>query len=315
VAPLAWLLVPALAAGGALAAWQLLSGGGGPGVAAARPKPHAPRAIQPRLRSKRVTAPAATLAVRGPLLRAHRPIGARAGVVIDARTGSVLWQRRPHLRLPVASTTKILTAVLALEHLRADDVVTIGPSVPRVAPFREGLRTGEKVEAWKLLYSLLLYSGNDDALALAIASAGSRPAFLHEMNAKAHDLGMHDSHFTSPSGVIDQGNYSSAWDLAVLARYAMRNPRFRAIVRTRVKHVPWAAPTYAKVYVNHNHLLGSFRGADGIKTGWTTLARHCLVASATRAGVRLIAVVLDSPDADTDARRLLTMGFSSRGRA
>src|SRR5262249_33157581 len=163
-----------------------------------------------------------------------------------------------------------------------------------------------------LLYSLLLYSGNDDALALAIASAGSRPAFLQEMNLKAGQLGMRDSHFTSPSGVIDRGNYSTAWDMALLSRYAMRNARFRAIVRTRVKHVPWAAPTLSKIYVNHNHLLGTYRGADGVKTGWTTLAQHCLVASATRNGVRLIAVVLGSPNADADARRLLTMGFSSR---
>jgi D-alanyl-D-alanine carboxypeptidase len=101
--------------------------------------------------------------------------------------------------------------------------------------------------------------------------------------------------------------------MAALARYAMRNSRFRAIVRTRVKHVPWAAPTYAKTYVNHNHLLGSFPGADGIKTGWTTISKHCIVASATRHGRRLIAVVLGSRNADQDARRLLTMGFSSRG--
>src|SRR5439155_10987613 len=103
-----------------------------------------------------------------------------------------------------------------------------------------------------------------DALALAIASAGSRPAFVTLMNAKADALGLHDSHFRSPSGVIDKDNYSSAWDLAALARYAMRNPRFRAVVQTSVKRVPWAAPTYSKIYVNKNHLLGTYRGADGI---------------------------------------------------
>ena len=313
MSPLAWLLLPALAGGAAFAAWQLASGSGGtPDAVAAKPKPH-PRAVVRVVAPKPVAKPAASLAVTQPLLHAKSPIGARAGIVIDAATGAVIWERRPHLRLPIASTTKILTAILALEHLRADDVVKVDPSVPRVAPYREGLRAGEKVQAWKLLYSLLLYSGNDDALALAIASAGSRPAFLREMNEEAHRLGMEDSHFTSPSGVIDKGNYSTAWDMALLSRYAMRNARFRAIVRTRVKHVPWAAPTYGKIYVNHNHLLGSYRGADGVKTGWTTLAKHCLVASATRGGAQLIAVVLGSPDADTDARRLLTMGFSSRG--
>jgi D-alanyl-D-alanine carboxypeptidase (penicillin-binding protein 5/6) len=321
VSSLVWLLVPALLAGGGLGARQLLSGGSGPGVAiAAKPKPtprpHAPKqalvAVRPRA-PRPAASPAALLTVRSPLLRAHRPIGAQAGILIDAASGTVLWERRPHHRLPIASTTKILTAVLALERLHPYSIVTVAPSVPRVVPFREGLRAGEQVEAWKLFYGLLLYSGNDDALALAIATAGSRGAFLREMNAEARTLGMRDSHFTSPSGVVDRGNYSTAWDLAVLARYAMRNPRFRAVVRTRLKRVPWAAPTYGKVYVNHNHLLGSFLGADGIKTGWTTLAKHCLVASATRDGVRLIAVVLASPNADKDARRLLTMGFSSRG--
>ena len=238
---------------------------------------------------------------------------ARAGILIDQVTGQVLWAKYPHRRLPIASTTKIMTATLALERLVPHAAVTIDPSVPRVAPFREGLRAGERVEAWKLLYGLLLYSGNDDALALAIAAAGSRPAFIMLMNAKAAQLGLHDSHFRSPSGVIDDGNYSSAWDLAALARYAMRNPRFRAVVRTRVKRVPWAAPTYSKIYVNKNHLLGTYPGANGIKTGWTTKAGHCLVASAERRGIRLIAVVLGSPDAYKDTRRLLDYGFSTRG--
>src|SRR5207253_622678 len=202
------------------------------------------------------------------------------GVLVDASTGSVLWAKHPHLRLPIASTTKIMTATLALQRLRAHSVVRIDRSVPRVAPFREGLRAGERVRAWKLFYGLLLYSGNDDALALAIGAAGGRPAFVKMMNAKARALGLHDSHFRGPSGVIDRDNYSSAWDMAALARYAMRNPRFRAVVRTRVKRVPWAAPTFSKIYVNKNHLLGTYKGADGIKTGWTTAASHCLVASA-----------------------------------
>jgi D-alanyl-D-alanine carboxypeptidase (penicillin-binding protein 5/6) len=191
--------------------------------------------------------------------------------------------------------------------------VTIDRSVPRAAPFREGLRAGERVKAWKLFYGLRLYSGNDDALALAIGAAGSRPAFVTLMNAKARELGLRDSHFRSPSGVIDRGNYSSAWDLAAVSRYAMRNPLFRAIVRTRIKRVSWAEPTYGKVYVNKNRLLDTYRGATGIKTGWTTKASHCVVASANRHGIRLIAVVLGSPDAYRDATRLLDYGFSARG--
>src|SRR5438046_7668409 len=204
-----------------------------------------------------------------------------------------------------------MTALLGLRKLRPHDIVTVDRTVPRVPLVREGLRAGEHVEAWKLFDSLLLYSGNDDALALAIAAGGDKWTFIRSMNAEARKLGLRDTHFTSPSGVVDVDNYSSAWDLAALTRVAMRNPRFRRVVRTRIVHVPWSAPTFAKIYVNHNLLLGSYPGASGVKTGYTHKSGHCLVASATRGGVSLIAVVLDSPDTYRDARRLLDLGFST----
>jgi D-alanyl-D-alanine carboxypeptidase len=232
-------------------------------------------------------------------------------VVVDAKTGRVLWAKRAHDRRQVASTTKIMTALLALRKLRPHELVTVDKSVPRVPLVREGLRAGEKVESWKLFYSLLLYSGNDDALALAIAAGGDKWTFIRSMNAEAKLLGLHDTHFSTPSGVKDADNYSSAWDLAALTRVAMRSARFRTIVHTRVKHVKWNAPTYAKIYVNNNRLLGSYPGATGVKTGYTHKSGPCLVASATRHGVSLIAVVLDSPDMYTDAKRLLDFGFAS----
>jgi serine-type D-Ala-D-Ala carboxypeptidase (penicillin-binding protein 5/6) len=240
-------------------------------------------------------------------------ITARSAILIDSRSGAVLWAKRPHLRRPVASTTKIMTAIVAMERLRPHDVVTVDRSVRRVAPITEGLRPGEKVEAWKLFYGTLLFSGNDSALALAIGAGGTRSRFVAMMNAKARALGLHDSHFRSPSGLLDRDNYSSAWDMAALARYAMWNPRFRAVVRTRVKHVPWAAPTYEKIYVNKNHLIGAYRGANGVKTGWTTRAKHCLVASASRGGVSLIAVVIGADDSYGDVRKLLNYGFAIGG--
>jgi D-alanyl-D-alanine carboxypeptidase len=223
----------------------------------------------------------------------------------------VLWTKRAHERRQVASTTKIMTALLALRRLGPHDVVTVDRSVPRVPLVREGLRAGERVEAWKLFYGLLLYSGNDDALALAIAAAGSRPAFVHAMNAEALRLNLRDTHFRSPSGVEDEDNYSSAWDLAALTRVALRNARFRAVVRTRRKEVAWSAPTNAKVYVNKNLMLTRYPGAIGVKTGYTTKAGHCLVAAATRHGRTLIAVVLASRDMYADATRLLDLGFGS----
>jgi D-alanyl-D-alanine carboxypeptidase len=246
------------------------------------------------------------------LAHAFRPaLLARSAILVDASSGRVLWQLHPHARRHVASTTKIMTALLALRKLGPHDIVTVDKSVPRVPLVREGLRAGEKVEAWKLFYAMLLYSGNDDALALAIAAGGTKWHFVHEMNVEARILGLRDTHFVSPSGVVDVGNYSSAWDLAALTRVAMRKPRFRHIVRTRIKHVKWNAPTFAKIYVNNNRLLGLYPGANGVKTGYTHKAGPCLVASATRGGKSLIAVVLDSPDMYRDAKRLLDFGFAA----
>lgn len=251
------------------------------------------------------------LLVGGTLLRhtfAPRLLGA-AAILVDAKTGRVLWAQNAHERRDIASTTKIMTAMLAMRVLAPHDIVTVDKSVPRVPLVREGLRTGERVQAWKLFYSLLLYSGNDDALALAIAAGGSKPAFIKEMNQEAQKLGLRDTHFVSPSGVVDVDNYSSAWDLAALTRVAMRSERFRNVVRTPRVQVSWAAPTFSKIYINNNRLLGTYRGANGVKTGYTHKAGPCLVASAKRGKTSLIAVVLDSNDMYSDAKRLLDLGF------
>jgi serine-type D-Ala-D-Ala carboxypeptidase (penicillin-binding protein 5/6) len=264
--------------------------------------------------------PSATAAEREPLVHLAGPLAthgisvtAKGAILVDASNGSVLWARYPHRRLPIASTTKIMTALLAMQRLRPSDVVVVDRSVRRIPAFTEGLRPGERVRAWKLFYGLMLYSGNDDALALAIAAGGTRSKFVAMMNEQARALGLANTHFRSPSGLVDRDNYSTAWDLAALTRYALRNARFRQVVRTRVKRVPWAPPTYAKIYVNHNHLLGSYRGADGVKTGWTTLAKHCLVASARRRDVSLVAVVLGADDMYGDVKKLLNLGFATRG--
>jgi D-alanyl-D-alanine carboxypeptidase len=274
---------------------------------AAPPRHSAPPARVAPVRTAKP--PERLLSTRGPVVTRPLRLAARAAIVADAGTGRVLWARRPHRRLPVASTTKIMTALLALRALPRNALVTVPPAATRVPLVKEGLRPRERVRAWKLFYGLLLYSGNDDAAALALATAGSRNAFVARMNAEARTLGLRDSHFSTPSGVIDQDNYSSAWDLAALTRVALRDARFRAIVRRRIAHIPWSAPTFEKVYVNKNPLIGTYRGADGVKTGWTTLAGHCLVASATRGGRTVIAVVLHDANAPADARRLLNLAF------
>jgi D-alanyl-D-alanine carboxypeptidase (penicillin-binding protein 5/6) len=272
--------------------------------AAAAPRPPATpaRTVAPR--------PARLLSAASPPREGYPGVTASTAILVNGDDGTVLWEKRPHHPLPIASTTKIMTATIVLERLPLDHLVRVPPAAARMPLVREGLRGGELVAVWKLLDGLLIFSGNDDALTLAHAVAGSGRAFTGLMNDKAHELGLTDTHFTSVSGVVDKGNHSSAWDLAALARYAMRDARFRRIVATRIARVPWAAPTYGKVYVNKNLLLGSYSGANGVKTGWTTLAGHCLVASASRGHRSLIAVVLHSLDPYRDARRLLNFGFA-----
>lgn len=309
------IVVAALAAGGAAFALHAPAAHRETSHAAPqKPKPKPQRVHVQRPQPKPPQPVRAPAALVGPAVSkwAFRPpIAARAAIVVDAKTGRVLWAYRSHRRLPIASTTKIMTAIVALRELGLRSVVNVHPMATRVPLVKEGLRPHERVRAWKLLDGLLLFSGNDDALALAIASAGSRGAFINQMNEVARELGLADTHFSSTSGVIDAGNYSTAWDLATMTRYALRDPRFRRIVRQRIVHVPWSAPTYQKVYVNKNTLLGRYSGADGVKTGWTTLAGHCIVASATRRGRTIIVVVLNGGNVDRDARRLLDRGFST----
>ncbi|HEU5216538.1 MAG TPA: D-alanyl-D-alanine carboxypeptidase family protein [Gaiellaceae bacterium] len=239
-------------------------------------------------------------------VRVHAP----AAILVDAHTGRVLWAKRAHERRKIASLTKIMTATLALHEVPWDSTVTVDKRVTAVPLVKEGLRTGERVKAWKLFYSLLLFSGNDDAAQLAISSAGSVRGFLRQMNAEARQLGLRDTHYTTPSGVIDKGNFSTPWDLAALTRYALRSPRFKQLVSTRRIQVRWSRPTNSKIYLNNNFLLHAYHGANGVKTGYTHESGWCLVATATRHGQKLIAVVLDSPNMYSDARTLLNLGFS-----
>ena len=274
-------------------------------------KAPAKRPTTPTVTHSSASPPPPRLLYGTPLLAgANVHVHAPAAILVDADTGRVLWALRPHQRMKIASLTKIMTATLALDEVPWESTVTVRKSVTEVPLVREGLRTGEQVKAWKLFYSLLLYSGNDDANQLAISSAGSVHAFLEQMNAEAASLGLHDTHYTSPSGVVDRGNYSTPWDLAALTRYAFRNPRFDRLVQTKRIQVPWSKPTNSKIYVNNNFLLQEYPGANGVKTGYTHEAGWCLVASATRHGRKLIAVVLDSRNIYGDAKRLLDLGFS-----
>ena len=235
---------------------------------------------------------------------------AAAAVLMDAKTGQVLYDRNGHLEWPPASTTKIMTALVALERTPLDTLVTISAPVAR---FREGSVVGlpehARIRLRELLYALMLPSGNDVALAVAEGVAGTTATFVAQMNARAAELGATQTHFTSPHGLYNPDHYSTAYDLGLIARVAMENPMFREIVQTRswMFSVPGR---HARRLINHNRLLSRYPGADGIKTGYVHQAGLTLVASATHDGWRLIAVVLHSTDMYGDASRLLAYGFA-----
>jgi D-alanyl-D-alanine carboxypeptidase (penicillin-binding protein 5/6) len=232
-------------------------------------------------------------------------------VLADVLTGRVLYARDMHRPLPPASTTKVLTAVLVLERLSPDAQVTVSP---RAAAARSGsaigLEAGERLKVTDLLAPLLLRSANDAAVALAEAAAGSVERFADLMNSTARRLGARRSRFTNPHGLHAAGHYSTAYDLAVIARAALRQPVVAGLVRMQSWTLDRAGRP-VQVIENSNRLLRMYPGADGVKTGWTVPAGYTLVASATREGWQLLAVVLRSTDMYADASALLDYGFGS----
>lgn len=227
---------------------------------------------------------------------------AKAALLMDATTGQVIYAKDAHERRAPASTTKMMTALVTLEKARLTDVVTAGPNVKTVEPVVIGLVPGDRLTVEQLLYGMMLNSGNDAAVALAEHVGGSIPKFAEMMNAKAAELGMKNSHFANPHGLDADGHYSTAYDLAILARAALSNPVFEKIVATRDYRIEGAVRW---IFKNSNRLLGAFPGADGVKTGYTDAAGRCLVSSATQREHRAIAVVLDSVSMYEDSGALL----------
>lgn len=245
--------------------------------------------------------------------------GAKAAVLMDAGNGQLLYQKNAHAPLYPASTTKILTAVLAIESCRLDEVVTVPREAVGVEGTAIGLQEGERLTLEDLLYALLLSSANDAAVAIAHHVAGSTEAFARLMNEKARQIGAAESHFTNPHGLPDPAHYVSAYDMAVIARYAMQNSVFRKIVSTQVKQIsrPLAdrskGPPQEHLW-NHNRLLTLYDGCIGVKTGYTTQAGQCLVGAARRGDRELLVVLLGSQGWDPlyrDAGRLFDYGFAS----
>ena len=236
----------------------------------------------------------------------------RAGVVVDLDTGEVLWRRNPERALPIASLTKMMTALVAAEALRPDDRAMITPAVLRYTGSGVGvLPRGKSVKVEPLLYGLMLPSGNDAARALAFRAEGSIAGFVRRMNTKAAELGLRCTRFAGVEG-LSSGNRSCPIDLVALARHVLRNKRIARIVKQRRAVLPFPIKGGKVHLYNHNPLLRTgYRGTLGIKTGYTEAAGRCLVAAVRRDGKTLVAVVLNSPDAGRQAKQLLDRGFDA----
>lgn len=238
-------------------------------------------------------------------------VSARSAAVICAADGCVLYEKNSHERLPIASTTKIMTALLTLEAAaRNDKTVLITPEMVRVEGSSMGLKAGDKLTLTALAEGMLSVSGNDAANSAAIAVSGSIQQFAALMNQKAAQLGLSDTHYVTPSGLDNGEHFSSARDLAKLTASALKNPEFARIVAQKKIKVQFSDPSRTVTYTNHNKLLSMYDGCTGVKTGFTKKSGRCLVSAAERGGVRLVAVTLSDPDDWQDHEKLLDYGFS-----
>jgi D-alanyl-D-alanine carboxypeptidase (penicillin-binding protein 5/6) len=243
-------------------------------------------------------------------------ITAKAAILVDMDTGTVLYSRNADAQVEMASTTKIMTAILILESLPLDRQVKVPAAAVGVAGSVLGLHRGEKFTVEQLLYAMLVPSANDAAVTLAVAEAGSVKAFVAKMNERAAKMGLTNTHFVNNCGLHADGHYSSAKDMAKIASYAMHDPVFRRIVSTKEYTLPHAGNIAPRLIKTSNELLADYDWVNGIKTGSTPYAGYCLVSSATKDGLTLVSVVLGAKDQDTresESKALLTYGFDRTG--
>lgn len=253
-----------------------------------------------------------------PVAQAAGPeVSAQSAVVLTADTGAVLFEKDGHTPRPVASTTKIMTALLALEAAQeqGDPLVDLTQEMVAVEGSSMGLQAGDSISLTGLAAGMLLASGNDAANAAALYLDGSLESFAARMNQRAAALGMEDTHFVTPSGLDGEdaqglGHLSTAYDMALLARAALEDQAFRQLCSSPSLAVEFAEPVKRVTYTNHNKLLAQYQGCVGVKTGFTKEAGRCLVSAAERDGALLIAVTLNAPNDWEDHTALLDYGFS-----
>ncbi|HEU4963803.1 MAG TPA: D-alanyl-D-alanine carboxypeptidase family protein [Bacilli bacterium] len=238
-------------------------------------------------------------------------LSAKAAAVIDVETGRMLYEKNGDDKMLIASLTKIITAIVAIESGKdLNGIVTVSSR----ASGKEGssiyLKVGEKQKLIDLLYAVMLRSGNDAATAVAeYVGDGSEQKFVEMMNKKVEELGLTGTHFANPHGLDAKAHYSTAHDMAILTAYALRNPTFKQIVSTRIKKIPMPGEAWDRKMYNKNKMLRFYDGADGVKTGYTKAAGRCLVSSATKNGRQVAVVTLDAPSDWTDHTNMLNYGF------
>lgn len=241
-------------------------------------------------------------------------VSAKSAVVMDANTGKILWAKNADTPRYPASTTKIMTALLLIEHCSADEIITAPADVMKVKESSMHLKPFEKVRAKDMLYALMLRSANDGCYAVACHIAGSVPAFADMMNKRARELGCTHTNFHNPNGLNDTLHYTSAHDLALIARAAMQVPEFRDVVKTYKHQIDRSINSKDRTMVSHNKVLPKDPTADGIKTGYTVPAGHCFVGSATRSGYRVITVVLNSDHWQKDNQEMMHWAYTNHAR-
>ena len=237
-------------------------------------------------------------------------ISAQGAAVIDVDSGRILYDKNGQQKMRVASLTKIMTAIVAIEEADVNEEVTISNHAIGVEGSSIYLRQGEKLTLEQLLYGLMLRSGNDAGVAIAHHVGGSLEGFSHLMNEKAEHIGLSGTRFVNPHGLDDSNqHYSTAVDMAKLTAYALHNELFKKIVSTQVKKIPQHGEKWDRKLINKNKMLRLYQGADGVKTGYTKLAKRCLVSSATRDERQIAVVTLNAPNDWEDHSRLLDYAF------
>ena len=236
-------------------------------------------------------------------------VSAESAVVLNAYTGEILYSKNPYEKRGMASTTKIMTSLVALEYGNLTDTVKAKLSDVTVEGTSIGLKDGDEVSLETLVAGMLLESGNDAANVTATMIAGSKEKFSELMNKKAKELGMLSTNFKNPSGLTQEGHYSTAYDMALLASSAIKNQKFRELCSTRSYKATYGTPQYQRTFYNHNKFLSVFDGALGIKTGFTKASGRCLVTAAERDGVTLVAVTLNARDDWNDHVKMMEYAF------